>query len=121
MSISLPITGYCDILANIGDSFQRLFTWTDENSSPVNLTGFTGEMQVTGPSPSTTVLVSLTTANGGLVLGGTAGTISVTVLPAVTENWVKGHYQYDLFLTSSGGIVYRLIAGSFFVQNRYSS
>jgi hypothetical protein len=112
-------------------TFLRVFTWYacacgcetcdscscgTPSSTPVDLTGFTAIMQIRQTVQSATVLYEASTANGAIVLGGAAGTISLTI-PAATTNgftWNKG--VYSLNLTSSGGIVTRLLQGAVVVS-----
>jgi hypothetical protein len=56
--------------------------------------------------------LSLSTAAGGIVLGGAAGTITPTASAAQTAALPAGLLLYDLFLTSPGGVVTRLLAGN---------
>ena len=58
------------------------------------------------------VLLELSTANGGIILGGLAGTITVVISKERTANvdWSSG--VYDLELTNAGGGTIRLIEGT---------
>ena len=79
---------------------------------PVNLTGYTARMQIRSEITSTIVLVSLTTANGGITLGGVLGTVSLYITDSATAaiTWTNG--VYDLELVAPGGDVTRLLTGS---------
>jgi hypothetical protein len=61
------------------------------------------------------LLISLTTGNGGIVLGGILGTIALLINYPGLEALSSGRnpLTYDLKLTSSGGIVTLLLAGQF--------
>jgi tRNA threonylcarbamoyladenosine modification (KEOPS) complex Pcc1 subunit len=72
-------------------------------------------MQVRETVESSSTLLSLTTENSRIALGGTAGTITLTVTAADTAAVVAGHYVYDLELVS-GSTVYRLVQGCFTVD-----
>lgn len=96
-----------------GATHRELFTWqAGTPAQPVNLTGCTAHLQVRPSVNSPTVLVDLTTVNGGIVLGGTAGTIELVFLPEHTEGkpWRAG--VYDLEITHTNADVRRLLAGS---------
>jgi hypothetical protein len=69
----------------------------------------------TAANASTTVL-ELTTANTTIVLGGTLGTIALTVAANTTANLTPALYVYDLEVVSAGGVVTRLIEGNFNVK-----
>lgn len=61
-----------------------------------------------GSSPTSTL-------NAGITLGGTAGTIVITIDADYTSALNDGTYVYDLELTSSSGTVTRLLEGQFVV------
>lgn len=94
-----------------GATWDRTFTATID-ATPINLTGYTAAMQVRDAADSATALISLTSSSG-IVLGGSAGTIAVTISAEVTSAIVAGSYSYDLEITSGGGVVTRLLQGAF--------
>lgn len=59
-----------------------------------------------------TVLLNLTTENGGIVLGGTAGTIEHVITHAQTEGVAWRDAVYDTELTYPGGKKRRIMHGS---------
>lgn len=59
-----------------GATFRKRLTWTAPGGTPVDLTGCTARMQVRAEVGSPTVLLSLTTVNGGITLGGALGAVS---------------------------------------------
>ena len=107
--------GHYTINAEQGATLVRTILYTDANNVVTNLTGYTAAMQVRATAASATVLLSATTANGRLTLGGAAGTIDV-LIDAVTMSAIPpGRYVYDLELYS-GATVVRLIEGYFNVK-----
>ena len=95
-----------------GATLSLVATWKDSSGNAINLTGYTARLSVRTHHSSATVLLSLTTANGGIALGGAAGTISITASATTTAALtapVRG--VYDLELVSSGGVVTRLLEG----------
>lgn len=67
-----------------GVTFTKQWTWNTRADKfapllPVPLTGFTGICQIRPNKASQKVLLSLTTENGGLTLGGAAGTFTITI------------------------------------------
>ena len=93
-----------------GSTFSRTLTWKISGSA-VNLTDYTARMQARASVTSATVVLDLTTANSKIVLGGTAGTITITVSAADTAAITQQSLAYDLELVSAGGVVTRLIEG----------
>ena len=86
-------------------NFSKLLTITDPNNSdaPVDLTGYTAEMDIRETPESSTVLLELSTANGKIVINGPTGEISLGLLAADTAALTWEHGTYDLILTSPGG------------------
>jgi hypothetical protein len=88
-------------------------TWLDSDGvTPVNLTGFTGDMQVRRTVNDTTALLTMTTENGGITLGGVAGTVTLTFDADGTRALVVNTGVYDVFLTSPGGVITKFIKGT---------
>jgi hypothetical protein len=100
-----------DITIEQGATFQLNIVWKAPNGTPIDLTGYTARMQVREKVSSTATLLSLTTENGGIALGGAAGTIAVTAAATLTDDITTKRGVYDLELVSSGGVVTRLIEG----------
>jgi hypothetical protein len=70
-------------------------------------------MQVREAADATATLLSLSTGGSGIVLGGTAGTIALTVTNAQSAALPSGSFAYDLELQAGDGQVTRLLQGSF--------
>lgn len=109
--------GTLDLAIEQGTTFSQQLIWKDGASALINLTGYTARMQVratiAAPDPP---LVTLTTENGGIALGGAAGTITLTISATATAgySWVAG--VYDLELISASAVVTRLVKGSITVD-----
>ena len=84
---------------------------------PVNLTGFTARMQIRETVESTAVLHSLTTENGGITLGGAAGTIALTISATDTAAFTFDTAVYDLEVVSGGGVVTEIASGAVLMNN----
>lgn len=109
--------GTKDIGLEQGASYRMVMTWTqnsglvDEETGlpipgdPYDLNGARAHMQIRN-KPGGTVLVDLTTENGGIVLGtdgdGTTGKIAVYVSPVQTESITIKKASYDLFIVFPG-------------------
>jgi hypothetical protein len=100
-------------------TFSTVFIWTagpnvpnppvGASPLPVDLTGYTGQLQIRQYAPGGTLLYD---ASSNLTLGGTSGTITLIIPASVTTGftWVQG--VYDLILTDSSGVVTRLLMGT---------
>ena len=97
-----------DITIEQGATFSLLITYRDTAGALVDLTGYTAKMDIR-TAVGGSLIKTISTASGGITLGGAAGTItlaiSATDTAAITSNGV-----YDLELTS-GSTVTRLIQG----------
>jgi hypothetical protein len=99
-----------------GATFEYSLTWTAAGV-PVDLTNYDARMQVRESFNSQNPLVSLSVGSG-IALGGTAGTIDLSLDAETTEAFAviaNAQFIYDLELVSSSGNVTRLIEGSFLV------
>lgn len=96
-----------------GATLRDVTTWKAGTPAvPVDLTGCTARMQVRAKIDSADTLLNLTTENGGITLGGTAGTVTVFLSATATAalTWKSG--VYDLEVQFGNGDVRRLLAGS---------
>ena len=115
------IAGNYNILCEQGASFARVIaleqprTPTEQNPSPYEpyvLTSHTARMQVRRTLESTTPLITLTTENGRISISGGSGLITLSISAADTAA-LTSNGVYDLEIISSGGIVSRVIKGTF--------
>jgi hypothetical protein len=109
------LAGVYKIICDQGATFQRVFTITESNDEPMDLTGYTARMQIRPEIESSDVLIELTTQNGRITLGGTAGTIELNLTPQNTATIDRDGF-YDLEIISSGGAVHRVLRGRFVVN-----
>lgn len=95
-----------------GATLSVALTWKDSNDAPVNLTGYTARLQVRETYDSGNAVLSLNTSNGGIALGGTAGTINLSAAATATAALSAPFTGvYDLELVSASGDVTRLLEG----------
>lgn len=95
-----------------GVDSSRLFEISEEETGvPVSLVGYSAKMQVRKSATAPDVLLELSTTNGGIALGGTAGTVELKFTKERTAGatWTGG--VYDLELTSGSGSTFRFIEG----------
>jgi hypothetical protein len=102
-----------------------------------NLTSAAGEVEyrVISAPTSTSFTIAYVASNGSLtlgasptadevqniVLGGTAGTVVISLTDEITASLAAGTYIYDLELTSPTGSVTRLLEGTFIVDEEVTT
>jgi hypothetical protein len=99
----------CDQATTFNFQFQ-----IKNDSTPWDLTGYSGTMTVRPFVGASTTTVVASTANGAMVLTALTGRINVTLSAATTGAIAAGRYSYDLVLTS-GATVTRILEGKFIV------
>lgn len=102
--------GTLDFTIEQGATFNLLLTWKI-NDVPVNLTNWTARLQARVDVEDSEIILSLTTSNGGITLGGALGTISLDQTATQTALLPAGTFVYDLELISGVGAVTRLVQG----------
>lgn len=104
--------GLYDLTINKGETLELPITYKDENGQPINLTGYTARLQVRERHDSATILLELTTENGGITIDGPAGTLTLHLSAAASAalGWERG--VYDLEIASPSGTVTRLLEGA---------
>lgn len=108
--------GKYDLVVEQGTTFRREFRKQNADGTPFNLTGWTARMQVRRrQNPAGTPLLDLTNTNGGLVLNGPAGSVTVVMSATQTAALPAERAIYDLELVAAGGDVERFIHGNVLV------
>src|ERR1044072_5018457 len=104
-----------------GSEWRVVINWQNEDETPIDLTGWTGALQVRRTADAEEVLLSLTDGDGIEITDPTDGEITVVIssekssaMPARTsdKNWV-----YDLEVTPLGGGTVRLLDGKFLISH----
>jgi hypothetical protein len=112
-----PPAGIYNIVADQGATLSRTITWKDSAKRAINITGYTARMHVREEVESSTIVLELTTTNGRITLGGSSGTVTMTVSAATMATVPAGKYVYDLEIVAPvTGVVNRLIQGNFAVR-----
>jgi hypothetical protein len=116
-------SGLLNLYIRSGDTYARSFTFADGNSTPIDLTGCMAELQIVAlynvvePSLLTS---EAPTANGGTItLGGTAGTVNITIPPDDTLLLANG--QWELRIKFADDSVMTFLSGAVFVENEVST
>lgn len=109
------MAGKYDLTINQGETLSQQFTWKDSTGTAVNLTGYSARMQARLSPDSTDPIIDLTTSNGGISLGGVAGTITLSMTAATTSALTEGYAVWDIELVSGSGVVTRLLQGNLII------
>jgi hypothetical protein len=108
---------YYDIIVDQGATLLRSIAVKNSAKKPITITGYTARMQVREKTSSMSVVLTLTTENGGIEINGTAGSILIIASPSQTEALEIGKYTYDLEVEeTSTGIVTKVIQGNLVVR-----
>lgn len=106
------MTGTYDFTIKQGETFNRTITYySDEGLTSVDLTDCTARMQLRLTKDAASPLLELTTENGRITLGGSAGTISLAIVASDTAALTFDTAVYDLELVD-GSTVTRLLEGN---------
>lgn len=100
-----------DYELNQGSALSVPLLYTDPSGLIIDITGYTARMQVRVSPSSSTVLLELTTENGGFVVDGPAGKLTMVITEAIAETltWRRG--VYDIELIPPSGEAFRFLQG----------
>tara|TARA_Y100000004_G_C8909316_1_gene410174 strand:+ start:872 stop:1207 length:336 start_codon:yes stop_codon:yes gene_type:complete len=101
----MAATPSVNIVIAQGADFSEVFTSTETDGSASNLTGYTGVSKIK-KHPSSTTSQSFTVG-----ITPATGEVSISMTADNTVKLSPGRYNYDVYLTSSGGSVSRLVEG----------
>lgn len=103
-----------------GATYRKQFTWKGPapDKTPHNLTDYVARMHVRKNISASAILLELTDVNGGILLGGSAGTIVLYVEATATKDLDWGRAVYDLELEDISGEVTRLMEGEVTVSEQ---
>ena len=107
--------GTLDLSIEQGSTYNLVLTWKIDETA-VNLTGYTARLQARVDAEDAETVLSMTTAGGGITLGGAAGTITLDQSATQTAAITAGTYVYDLEMVAGSGTVTRLIQGELVVS-----
>ena len=93
--------------------FSVTMTWyvTSAKSSTVDLSTYTAAMDIRRKQSDSSALIALTSGSG-ITLGGSAGTIVISLTDTQTSAITPGPGVWDLELIDSGGSSLRLVEGT---------
>ena len=119
-----------DIQLEQGEDWSPVWTMTWSNGAPFNLTGYSAHLQIRTTFYAATPLLDLHSSNGGLILGGSAGTVQPVMSAAQSAALSSGQVAlplilngrqvfklgvYDLKVTDTGGKVSTLMGGNVYL------
>ena len=94
-----------------GADFERIITWIDGNSTPIDVTNYTAKLQIRNRIESENTLLELSTGNGGIIIGNIDGKITIKIDAATSSAFIWSEGIYALEITSPMNITARLIEG----------
>jgi hypothetical protein len=97
-----------------GTTFSLAPVWKI-GGTPVNMTGYTADMQVRAAS-DTAIVVQMSTANGRAVITPALGKTTITLTAVQTAALTAGTYIYDLNLTAPDSTVTKILQGAFVIS-----
>jgi hypothetical protein len=105
-------SGYITYMAIVSGETVALDMTLSNGGTPINLTSYILKAQINFETP-----LSLTTANGGITIVNAAqGQIRLNITSAQTASIEQGVFDYDLWMTSAGGVQTPLLTGKFSVS-----
>ena len=113
--------GYYHFIIEQGATFSQTLTLKDSSGSVINLTGYpSAEMDLRKNQDDSSEVLTLTTANGRITLGGSAGTITLLISNTDTAALTVGDGVYDLELVDSANKVLRIMEGTYSIRGNVS-
>lgn len=105
------VAGAMDIEIEQGATFSVPLTWSVGGTPVAALNTWTARMHIRSTVKSAVTLLSLNTANSGIVLGLNPGEILLYISDADTAGFTWTSGKYDIELVSPTGVVKRLLEG----------
>ena len=113
--------GFHHFVIEQGATFGKTLTLKDSSDAFINLTGYTAaEMDLRYNKDDSAEILTLTVANSRITLGGSAGTIVLSISASDTASLSVGDGVYDLKITAGDGTVFRVLEGTFSVRGNVS-
>jgi hypothetical protein len=103
-----------------GSTFKKTFIWktgTKHNMLPVNITEIDFRMQIRTTPQSNTVIIELSTDNGGIIKTDSAnGEFELNISSTDTTLFTFNKAVYDIEVTYPNGEVHRLFEGGVYLK-----
>lgn len=94
-----------------GTTYRHTFTYVNSAGVAIDLTGYTARMQIRETIESVATVYS-GVSGGDITMGGTAGTVTLSIPAATTAAWTFTSGVYDIEIVSSAGVVIGLVGVS---------
>lgn len=109
------IAGTLNLKAKRGDTFVRALTFTDSLDAAIDLSGSTVVMEIRKRAQGIAgeLLLTASTTSGEIVISGAGDNVVTVTIPADDMNIVAGTHQYELEITSAGGVRTTYLKGNF--------
>lgn len=104
-----------DFTLDAGTDTDVTFTYNDTDGNPINLSGYSADMELKS-APGGSTALTLSTGNGKIALGGAAGTVTVSFSSTDSTSLTLPTYVYDIELTDGSSLVTRLVQGTITVS-----
>ena len=111
MSVS---PGILNLTLSQGATWNVSMTYTNADGDPIDLTTYSARMQARTSYEAANAILDLSDGDG-IILGGTAGGVTISVSAGTTATIPAAQYVYDLELVSASNEVTRLIEGTLIV------
>ncbi len=109
-------TGFLTDISIIAGETVAISLVVSTNGAPINLTGYSLEMQIQFPTP-----LLLDTDNGGITITNAAqGQTQVNISAEDSAALAQGSFAYDLWMKSGSGVNTPLLKGTFKVAPNIS-
>lgn len=98
---------YIDLFVDQGTDYQTNMDLTNDDGTPMSVTGytFTGQMRKSHYSKNPTANLIVTVVNGP------NGNLSITMNSEVTSNISPGRYLYDIKMIDTSDVTIRIMEG----------
>lgn len=96
-----------------GAKYTKKFIWQDATKAPINNSSYEARMHIRETVEDSTIILSLSSTGGDIVLGGANGEINITIGATATDtiNIKSGVYDLELYDPLDADEVVRLIQG----------
>lgn len=92
-----------NIKVEAGATYRQQIVWSDTAGIPIDLTACVARMQVRKKIDDAAVMLELTTENGGIVLGGVAGSVDIVITDDQTNTLGNGVYDLEIVMALQEG------------------
>ena len=114
--------GYHHFIIEQGATFGQTLTLKDSTGAVINLTGYaSAQMDLRENPDATDPIISLTTGNSRITLGGSAGTVTLSISATDTAALSVDDGVFDLEIVSGGNVVTRLIEGTYSIRRNITT